>query len=104
MSNFTRLNPHVFLNAVTSAISSSWYPVDWRWGGVQQRSISGTKTADDIIVLELQTIANGVTVIATATTFGSAGTDFSAVVQGPFQMIRVRKVLEHGPATVVGFV
>ena len=102
---FVRLNPHTFIDNVAVSVASGWYPVDWKWGGVQQRSISGRKHENDTVILELLTIVGDVSVIATATTWGVSGaTAFSAVVQGPFQMIRVRKIGTNGGATVVGMV
>lgn len=110
----TKLTPHVFMNAETSAGTYGLYPIDFSYDEERLRSISGTRadTNDSIAVL-LETVvpqysANGtpltsVVVTATATVFTSAnGTYNSCVIQGPFTRIKLQKVGASGAATFVG--
>lgn len=105
------LTKHVFLSSVAASTAGTWYPVDWRYSGIQQRSIIGTKaaSASDVINIELNIIVTAadnslLTVITTATSFAGAVTNFSAVIQGPFDQIRVRKEGSSAAATVVGMI
>lgn len=116
MSVFGKVTPHIFINNVTASFVSPWYPVDSIYGMHNERSISGTKVsaAGSEVVLELRTLvmarnAQGVNVtaadvIATATAWTSAITNFAAVVVGPFTHIRARRVGASAAATVVGMV
>ena len=102
------LNTYTFLASVAVSSVSPWFPVDWRYAGIQQRSIMGTKgsSASDVINIELKTSVAVTTdaVIVTATSFAGSVTVFSAVIQGPFTDIRVRKEGASAAATVVGIV
>lgn len=109
-ANFT-LTPVLFLNNISASAATSWVPVDWRNSGVQQRSIMGTKatSASDVLNVELRTSVTAadnslISVITTATSFAGSVTTFSAVIQGPFQDIRIRKEGASAAATVVGLV
>jgi len=108
-----RLNPIAFLNNQTAATQSSWYPVDSAFAPSQARSIMGnfsTGSSDQVVVelliTGLDNSGNAVSVTATATSWaGGAGrSDFSAVLFGPFQQIRVRKVGASAAVNVVGLV
>lgn len=109
-----RLNAVAFLNNQTAATQSSWYPVDSAFAPSQARSIMGnfSVSAADQVVVELLITApdssgNSVSVTATATVWTGSATgrsDFSAVLFGPFQQIRIRKVGASAAVNVVGLV
>lgn len=109
-----RLNPKAFFNNQTAAAQSSWFPVDCNFAASQARSIMGnfsTSAADQVVVelLISATDSSGsiVSVTATATVWTGSATgrsDFSAVLFGPFQQIRVRKVGASAAVNVVGLV
>jgi hypothetical protein len=104
------LNKHLFLASAAASAASAWYPVDFKSSEVQERSIQGIKgaTAGDVLNVELRTdvVQDGVTyqVITTATAFTGAVTNFSAVIRGPFEFIRVRKEGASAFATVIGII
>lgn len=110
MSAFFTLTPHVFFSTVSASVVGSWIPLDYRSAPIQQRSLSGSKTADaDQVIVELMTSANTtagtvVQVIATATIWASGASVFSAVIQGPAKYIRGRKQGTGGAATLVGMI
>lgn len=91
------LNSHTFLSGVSASTATSWYPVDWRLGADQLRSIIGSKSSTDEVVLELRNS----TVISTATAWVSGVTNFQAVIQGPFTDVRIRKVGAGGQGVTV---
>ena len=105
------LSPKTFLSSVAASIATEWFLVDFRFQGIQERSIQGTKVsaASDTVHVELRTDgldSQGATttVITTATSWAGSVTNFSAVIRGPFQFIRIRKEGAGGAATVVGIV
>lgn len=99
------LNRHTFFDAQTVSAVSPWYPVDFRYAQIEQRSIMGTKTGDaDSVVVEVRILNDTVQVIATATTFAGSAGSFSAVLYGAFDAVRVRKVGSSAAATVLGIV
>ena len=118
--SFTTITPHSFLANVTASTVTDWYPIDYRHPGENLRGVVGSKTATsaDTILLELRTLvvsagtnssnAPVVTtvadVITTATSWDQTVTTFSAVIQGPFTHVRVRKTGASAAATVVGLV
>lgn len=106
-----RLNPHAFFNATTTAESSPWFKVDSNFAAAQTRSVMGrfSTSATDQVAIELLVVAtdangNSVSVTATATVFSGSTSDFSAVLFGPFQQIRARKVGTAAAVTLVGMV
>lgn len=110
----TKLTPHVFMNAQTSAGTYGLFPVDPLYDEDRLRSISGTRAdINDQIMVLLETVVpqfgqNGdaiasIVVTATATVFTSGnGTYNSCVLQGPFTRIKLQKVGASGAATFVG--
>lgn len=111
------LTPHIFINNETSAgIYGEFRPIDFRFDEERLRSVSGTRAdVNDAVQILLDTIVpiyandgtvtSELTVTVTATTFTSAnGGVNSAVIQGPFTAIRLRKVGAAGAATFVGIV
>jgi len=101
------ISPITFLNAQAASAASSWYRVDFAYNGGDQRSIMGTRTdVDSAVAVEVKTsISATLSVIATATVYTSAnGTNNSAVIQGAFTHIRIRKIGASGAATFVGVV
>lgn len=110
MAAFGQLTPHVFINNVTASVASSWYPVEYNHGGMQsERSISGTKVsaANSEVVVEVRTLimsarSTVADVLSTATSWGGAVTNFSAIIVGPYTHIRARRVGTSAAATVVG--
>lgn len=111
MSDCVTLHKHVFITSVTASTDSAWIPVDWKYHGIQQRAVSGFKVATsadsvDVLLRTTVTAADGLTysVISTATSWGASVTNFSAVIQGPFEEIKVRKIGSSGAATVIGII
>lgn len=111
----TKLTPHLFMNAATSAGTYGITPIDVIYDEDRLRSISGTRadTNDSIAVL-LETVVpqfgqNGepitsVVVTATATIWTSAnGAYNSCVLQGAFTRVKLQKVGASGAATFVGY-
>jgi hypothetical protein len=105
------LNKHLFLASAAASAATAWYPVDYKDSEIQERSIQGVKgaTSGDVLNVELRTdvtAPDGVTyqVITTATAFTGAVTNFSCVIRGPFEYIRVRKEGASAFATVIGIV
>lgn len=103
MSGEIVINKHTFLDD-TSVAATDWVPVDYRYAGIQQRSVYGTKNTADEIVVEVRIETAETSVMTTATSWGSGVTNFGAVLQGPFTDLRVRKVGSSAAATVVGIV
>lgn len=109
-----KLTPHILMNAETSAGTYGPYPIDFVHEAGTLRSISGTRAdTNDVIQVLLDTIVpiygndgtktSSLTVTVTATSFTSAnGGVNSAVLQGPFTQIRLRKIGASGAATFVG--
>lgn len=105
------LTPHNFMTSVTASTVGAWVPVDYRFCGIQQRTIVGSRetSASDEVIVEVKIEAsaaggNLITVIATATSWTGAGNTFSAVVQGGYNAIRIRKVGSSAAATVNGLI
>lgn len=101
------LTPHTFFAEVSASTASSWYPVDWRSSGQQNRTIMGTKTSAQTVHLEVKTSvggANPASVITTATSWAGGETIFGAVLVSPVTDVRVilTDVSGSGDATVVG--
>ncbi len=118
MSNNIVLTPQVIIATVTATTTSPWIPVDHRYSGVQDRSISGYRTDTNCPIKLLgKTVVpgydkNGVfsqalttEVTATVTTWAAAGRSyFSTGILLPLTHIRVLKVNASGAATVVGII
>lgn len=115
--SFTRLKTHTFLNDVTASTVTDWYPIDYTTPGENVRGVMGTKVsaAGDSIILELRTLdvrigkssnipVTAGDVIVTATTWAGSVTNFSAVIQGAYTHLRIRKTGSDAGATVVGVV
>lgn len=111
----TKLTPHAFMNAQTSAGTYGLYPIDVAYDEDRLRSISGTRAdlGDQIMVL-LETVvpqfsadgtpATSIVVTATATVWTSAnGTYNSCVLQGAYTRVKLQKVGAGGAATFVGY-
>ena len=109
-----RLNPVAFLYNQTAATQTNWYLVDYAFATSQTRSIAGnfSVSAADQVVVEMlfqaqDSSGNTVSVTATATVWTGSATgrsDFSAVLFGPFQQIRIRKIGTSAAVTVLGIV
>lgn len=96
------LRPKTFYANASASSNGEWKSVDAAYSGIQQRSIIGNKSANDVIEVQLRITDGAFSVICTATTWVSGVTDFSTVLQGPFHDIRIRKLGENGAANVIG--
>lgn len=105
----TNLRTVTFYNAVVSGSSNgTWASVDWKFGGVQQRTVIGTKdTANTVdIHVRITDPSTGLSIISTATSWGAGITSFATVISGPYHDIRVRNLGGNGTAgtSVVGVI
>lgn len=112
------LTPMVIIATVTATATSSWLPLDYRYSGAQNRSISGIRTDTNCPIKALvKTVVpgydkNGVLsaslsteVTATVTTWAAGGRGyFSTGIVLPATHVRVIKVNASGAATVVGVI
>jgi hypothetical protein len=116
MSNDIVLKPHIFLNNVSVTATSSWVPIDFKYSGAQNRSISGFRAdSNSPVKLLTKTVVknfnrDGVEVTATevtatATTWDVSGRNyFSSGIVLPATHVRVIKTNASGAATVVGII
>lgn len=98
----THLRPVTFYNNVATSSDGSWKGVGGNYGGVQQRSIIGTKHTSDTVEVQVRINDGDFSVVCTATSWGVGATNFSTIIQGPFHDIRVRKIGTNGAASVIG--
>lgn len=117
MSNDIVLKPHTFLNNVsTSVAESAWVPIDYKYSGAQNRSISGFRSSGNSpIKLLTKTVvdnfnSDGVKitateVTATATIWDVSGDNFfSSALVLPATHIQIVKSASPGSVTVVGII
>lgn len=118
MSNNIILKPKVLIATVTATTTSNWIPIDCKYSGSQDRSISGFRSDNNCPIKALVKTAvpgydrNGVLstalsfeVTATVTTWAASGRNyFSTGVILPATHIRVIKTNASGSATVVGVI
>ena len=101
------LRPVTFYNAVVSGSSNgNWIRVDSAFGGIQQRSVIGSKDTANTVEVQLKIIDGAFEVICTATSWGAGVTNFSAIITGPFHQMRIRNLGGNGTAgtSVIGLV
>lgn len=96
----TQLRAVALLNGVTAAGSSPGYALDYRFGGVQQRSILTSCVAGDTINIEVSVDGGNSWGVHTALV-GPQATSVT-LINGPFTNIRATKVGANGIAYVKG--
>ena len=117
-SNNIVLTPTVIIATVTATTTSLWLPLDHRYSGSQDRSISGYRTDSNCPIKALvKTVVPGydrngsfsqaltTEVTATVTTWAASGRNFfSTGIVLPATHVRVIKTNASGAATIVGVI
>jgi hypothetical protein len=116
MSNDIVLKTHTFLDNITASGATAWIPIDYKYSGTQNRSISGfradincpIKLLTKTVIQNFDSNGNKTTtteVTATATVWDVSGRNyFSGALILPATHVQIVKVNSSGAATVVGII
>lgn len=102
----TRNHSHILVNSTVS-VNGDWVLLDWKFKSIQQRTLSGTLTANavsagDSVVLQVTPddvlTAASIENVFDVTAFTT--TEFTAILNGPWTYVRAQKTGGNGVGTI----